>query len=111
MTETDDKYPPARRGTLYHTYRRGWIAGAGGKALDPRFTEHEDGEIGEVYVSAYQDGVEARGRAMQHAGMTFGYKPSILRLAVNEPGPDLVPDDSTDEYPEEDAADWRSSVD
>ncbi len=108
-TETDD--PRHRRSTLYHTYRRGWIAGAGGKALDPLFTEHDDSKIREVYEGAYQNGLDARGRAMQHAGLLFSYKPSILRLAIGEPGPDLVPDDTTDEYPEDDADDWVTELD
>jgi hypothetical protein len=70
-----------RPGTLFHSYRKGWICGARFGALDPKFTEHEDATIKAEYERGWEDGRIANRDAMQAASERMGYKPSVIRLA------------------------------
>lgn len=65
----------------YHSYMRGWVAGAKCSAMDPAFTNHTDRSILDHYTLGYEDGRKARGKAGKKAAKLSGYVPSILRLA------------------------------
>lgn len=65
----------------YQSYMRGWKHAASTKAMDPVFTEHSNELIVEAYNRGYSDGSAAKQRAYETASATYGYEPSILRLA------------------------------
>jgi hypothetical protein len=68
-------------GSLFHSYRKGWIAGAQFGPLDPKFTEHDDASIKTEYSRGWTDDRLAHREALQAAIDRLGYKPSVLRLA------------------------------
>lgn len=61
------------------TYMKGWRDGAGAKALDPKFTAHQDAHIVEAYTVGYKDGYKARGEASAIAAERYGYQPMVIR--------------------------------
>jgi hypothetical protein len=74
-----------RPGELYLTYMRGWYAGAGRKAIDPKFAEHKTrSDLKEEYERGYSDGQAAGRAASVAASDRHGYTPTVLRLAGAE---------------------------
>lgn len=65
--------------TLYMAYMTGWKHGAGARAIDPRFSEHDDATIVKAYSDGYDAGYRARGAAGRIAEVVYSYKPTILR--------------------------------
>lgn len=64
----------------YHSFMRGWAAGAGGNAMDPRFTAKPEGDaLRAAYEQGYASGRVARAGASKQASKSSGYTPSILR--------------------------------
>jgi hypothetical protein len=72
------------KANLFHSYRKGWTAGARIGPLDPKFTEHDNADIKAEYERGYKDGRIANRDALQAASDRTGYKPSVLRLAGGE---------------------------
>lgn len=69
----------------FHSYMRGWRAGAGIKPLDPRFTEHKTRpDLKAEYERGYEDGQGAGRAAADAAAVRIGYAPTVLRLAESE---------------------------
>jgi hypothetical protein len=67
-------------GNQYHTYHKGWVAGAASRAMDPVFLTHANEKIRIAYEQGYQDARLALNKAMQKAADHYRYRPSILRL-------------------------------
>ena len=70
----------AEAANQYHSYHKGWVAGAGSKAMDPVFTAHANEKIRLAYEQGYQDGRLALNKAMQKVADNYRYRPSVLRL-------------------------------
>lgn len=66
----------------FHSYMRGWYAGAGVKTVDPRYTGRDD-ELGNLYAQGFSNGVDARIAVRKAAWERFDYSPSVLRLHQN----------------------------
>lgn len=64
----------------WQSYRKGWVAGAGSKAMDPVFLTHTNEKIRVAYEQGYTDGRLAINAAMTKAADRYRYRPSILRL-------------------------------
>lgn len=62
----------------FHSYMRGWYAGAGHKGKDPRYHNHPTLEG--VYNEGYEAGKQAGIQAGAEAAKRLGYTPSILRI-------------------------------
>jgi hypothetical protein len=65
----------------FHSYMRGWTAGAKCGVVDPAFENHEDRNIRDYYMLGYTDGRHARKKA---GTKLSGYVPSILRAMGDE---------------------------
>lgn len=65
----------------YQSYMKGWAAGAWTRAMDLRFTEHEDLKIVAAYNTGYAEGCASRQAATLTASAKYDYRPSVLRLA------------------------------
>lgn len=77
--------PEARPGELFMSYMRGWFAGAGRKAIDPKFSEHKTRpDIKAEYERGYRDGQAAGRAASAAASERIGYTPSVLRIQEGE---------------------------
>ena len=63
---------------------RGWTAGAGGRAMDPKFTEHSDKEFQTIYNEAYTEGRKVRGAYAVESAKKYDVSLSPLRLQVLE---------------------------
>lgn len=61
------------------TYMNGWRDGAGAKALDPKFTSHQDAHIVATYTAGYNEGYKARVEAATAAAERYGYQPTVIR--------------------------------
>jgi hypothetical protein len=72
-------------GNQWQSYRKGWVAGASSKPLDPVFTGHTNEKIRVAYEQGYTDGRLAINAAMQKAADRYRYRPSILRTCSEEP--------------------------
>jgi len=70
---------------IFHSYMKGWTAGAKCGAIDPVFENHEDEGIRDHYMLGYTDGRNARKKAGVKASKISGYVPSVLRTMGNEP--------------------------
>jgi len=66
-------------GNQWQSYRKGWVAGASSKPLDPMFTEHTNEKISRAYEQGYQDARLALNAAMQKAADRYRYRSSVLR--------------------------------
>lgn len=64
---------------LFHTYMRGWTAGAAVRPTDLKFMEHDEPRIRETYEEGYASGIQSRSAANEVAQKLSGYVPSILR--------------------------------
>lgn len=80
MNNIPDK-AQVRAGNLWNSYVRGWAHGAAVKALDPKFTGHANDEIAAAYKRGYSEGRDARNVAAMNAAASYGYTPSVVRLA------------------------------
>lgn len=67
-------------GNQYHSYHKGWVAGAASRAMDPVFLTHTNEKIRMAYEQGYQDARIALNVAMQNAADRYRYRPSVLRL-------------------------------
>jgi hypothetical protein len=70
---------PADAYARYHSYRRGWEAGAVARVMDPNFTDHKIATMREEYASGYEEGMKARREMHAATCKRTGYVPSILR--------------------------------
>jgi len=69
----------------YHSYMRGWQAGAGSRPMDPKFAEHPTRpDLKWEYESGYKDGQDARARVGVATATRLQYVPSILRTQDEE---------------------------
>lgn len=67
------------------SYMRGWFAGAGRKAIDPKFAEHKTRpDIKAEYERGYSEGQAAGRAASAAASARLGYTPSVLRVQGSE---------------------------
>ena|ERR1700689_4199290 len=67
---------------LFHSYMRGWRAGAGRKPKDPRYKGHPTLEG--IYEEGYLAGVNAAAYEEHAAAKRLNYSPSILRIEGTE---------------------------
>jgi hypothetical protein len=82
MTAERDHGVTVRPGELFACYMRGWHAGAGMRAMDPKFAEHKTRpDLKAEYERGYGDGRAAGGAASAEASARLGYTPTVLRLA------------------------------
>lgn len=82
MTAERDQGVTVRPGEIFMSYMRGWHAGAGMKAMDPRFAEHPTRpDIKAEYERGYSDGQAAGRAASAEASARIGYTPTVLRTA------------------------------
>lgn len=68
----------------FHSFMKGWRAGAGSKAMDPKFTEHDNKLIVDAYNAGYKRGRVDMNIAAQSAAEAYGYTISYLRLMDGE---------------------------
>jgi hypothetical protein len=80
MTTTE-----VRPGELFMSYMLGWFAGAGRKAIDPKFAEHKTRpDIKTEYERGYGEGQAAGRAASAAASARLGYTPTVLRIQGDE---------------------------
>ena len=66
----------------FYAYMRGWVAGAACKVIDKNFENHK--ELAPIYKDGWAAGRVARQAASERATEISGYRPSVLRLAIDE---------------------------
>jgi hypothetical protein len=69
-----------RPAELFQCHMRGWKHGAGGSAMDSKFTGHADEEFAAEYNAGYLAGYELRKKTQIETAERLGYTPSVLRI-------------------------------
>jgi hypothetical protein len=71
---------------LFWSYRRGWTDGTAGHPKRPEYVHHASRrDIAEAYEQGYAAGQAARTQALYTAAERYGYTPTLLRAASEEP--------------------------
>lgn len=65
--------------TRYHTFMRGWRAGACASVRDPALYDHADKMIRDEYEAGFARGTMDRRELHAEVCERTGYKPTILR--------------------------------